>query len=239
MRLFSAFAFILLICVTGCAKKTETQSTTTQESTSAAETTSAISTPPATPDTAHTSAATPGTSAGGNPIVTRSMNKDPGPANEIAVLKTSMGTITLRFFTKQAPLAVANFKGLAAKGYYDGIIFHRVMDNFMIQGGDPTGTGFSGDSIWGGKFADEFSPSLRFDKPGLLAMANAGPATNGSQFFITQVPTPHLNDRHTIFGEVIQGMDVVNAIANVRVDEKDNPVQPVVIESLTIKTEGS
>ena len=240
MRLFSAFSFILLICVAGCAKKTEqTTTTTTQESTSAAETSSAMSTPPAATDTSGTSAATPGTSAEGNPIVSRSMNKDPGPENEIAVMKTSMGTITLRFFPKQAPLAVANFKGLAAKGYYDGIIFHRVIDNFMIQGGDPTGTGMSGESIWGGKFTDEFSPSLRFDKPGLLAMANAGPGTNGSQFFITQVPTPHLNDRHTIFGEVMQGMDVVNAIAKVRKGEGDKPVQPVVIESLTIKTEGS
>ena len=153
-------------------------------------------------------------------------------------MKTSMGTITLRFYPKQAPLAVANFKGLAAKGYYDGITFHRVMDNFMIQGGDPTGTGYSGDSLWGGKFQDEFSPSLRFDHPGILAMANSGPATNGSQFFITQVPTPHLNDKHTIFGEVIEGMDVVNAIAKVRTDDKNKPMQPVVIESITIKTQG-
>jgi cyclophilin family peptidyl-prolyl cis-trans isomerase len=177
-------------------------------------------------------------SAGGaaNPIVERSMKMDPGPADEIGVLKTNMGTITLRFYPTQAPKTVANFKGLAAKGYYDGIIFHRVMDGFMIQGGDPTGTGFSGESLWGGKFEDEFSPSLVFDRPGLLAMANAGPGTNGSQFFITQVPTPHLNQKHTIFGEVMEGMDVVNAIAKVRVDQNSKPAQPVVIESLTIET---
>src|SRR5262245_55432791 len=244
MKVFLAFGFIFLLAATGCNKKNETttsQSTTTtsQESTSAAAATSGAASTPAPESTATASSATttPAASAQGNPIVTRSMNKDPGPANEIAVMKTSMGTITLRFFPKQAPVAVANFKGLAAKGYYDGITFHRVIDNFMIQGGDPTGTGYSGDSLWGGKFQDEFSPTLRFDHPGILAMANSGPGTNGSQFFITQVPTPHLNDKHTIFGEVIEGMDVVNAIAKVRTDEKNKPTQPVVIESPTIKTQ--
>jgi len=250
MKVFLTFGFILLLAVAGCKKKsetttTQTTTTTSQESTSAAPETSssaAMGTPEgsATPLSA-TTTTTAGKTAEGNPIVTRSMNKDPGPANEIAVMKTSMGTITLRFFTKQAPLAVANFKGLAAKGYYDGIIFHRVMDNFMIQGGDPTGTGYSGESLWGGKFQDEFSPSLRFDHPGILAMANSGPATNGSQFFITtNAPSPpaHLNDKHTIFGEVIEGMDVVNAIAKVRTDDKAKPMTPVVIESITIKTQG-
>jgi cyclophilin family peptidyl-prolyl cis-trans isomerase len=174
-----------------------------------------------------------------NPIVARSMNKDPGPANEYAVIKTRLGTIKLRFYPKQAPLAVANFKGLAAQGYYDGIIFHRVIDGFMIQGGDPSGTGFKGESIWGGKFKDEFNPSLRFDRPGLLAMANSGPNTNGSQFFITQAPAPHLNDKHTIFGEVMEGMDVINAIAAVRVDQRNKPLEPVVMESVTIETEGN
>jgi cyclophilin family peptidyl-prolyl cis-trans isomerase len=188
----------------------------------------------ATPDTMGAAADTG--AAAQNPIVERSMKMDPGPANETAVMKTSMGTITLRFFPKQAPKTVANFKGLAAKGFYDGIIFHRVMDNFMIQGGDPTGTGYGGQSLWGGKFEDEIDPSLSFERPGLLAMANAGPATNGSQFFITQVPTPHLNGKHTIFGEVIEGMDVVNAIAKVRVDANSKPATPVVIESLTIET---
>jgi cyclophilin family peptidyl-prolyl cis-trans isomerase len=243
MKVFLAFGFILLLAVTGCKKKSETTitentTTTSQESTRAAPETSGASMSTPGGSATATTTTTAGKTAEGNPIVTRSMNKDPGPANEIAVMKTSMGTITLRFFTKQAPLAVANFKGLAAKGYYDGIIFHRVMDNFMIQGGDPTGTGYSGDSLWGGKFQDEFSPSLRFDHPGILAMANSGPGTNGSQFFITQVPTTHLNDKHTIFGEVIEGMDVVNAICKVRTDDKNKPMQPVVIESITIKTQG-
>jgi len=144
----------------------------------------------------------------------------------------------LRFYPKQAPVAVANFKGLAAKGYYDGIVFHRVIPGFMIQGGDPTGTGFSGESLWGGKFNDEFSPALRFTRAGLLAMANAGPNTNGSQFFITVAATPHLNDKHTIFGEVAEGMDVVNAIANVRVGPQDKPVKPVIMESVTVQSAG-
>jgi|GEM_PF-1339453 len=251
MKVLLAFGFILLLAATGCNKKNETTTsqtttTTSQESTSTVpDTNSASMSTPAHGDSATTSssATTTTTAAGsaqGNPIVTRSMNKDPGPANEIAVMKTSMGTITLRFYPKQAPMAVANFKGLAAKGYYDGITFHRVIDQFMIQGGDPTGTGFSGESIWGGKFQDEFSPSLRFDHPGILAMANSGPGTNGSQFFITtNAPNPpaHLNDKHTIFGEVIEGMDVVNAIAKVRTDDKNKPMQPVVIESITIKTQ--
>jgi cyclophilin family peptidyl-prolyl cis-trans isomerase len=171
-----------------------------------------------------------------NPILERSMKGDPGPSDETAVMKTNMGTITLRFYPKQAPKTVANFKGLAAKGYYDGITFHRVIDGFMIQGGDPTGTGYGGESLWGGKFADEIDPNLVFNRPGILAMANAGPDTNGSQFFITQVATPHLNGKHTIFGEVITGMDVVNAIAKVRTDQNSKPVKPVVIESLTIET---
>jgi cyclophilin family peptidyl-prolyl cis-trans isomerase len=171
-----------------------------------------------------------------NPILERSMAKDPGPKDEYAVIKTNMGTISIRFYPDQAPLAVSNFKGLAAKGYYDGIVLHRVIDGFMVQGGDPTGTGFRGESVWGGKFKDEFTPSLRFNRPGLLAMANSGPNTNGSQFFITQVPTPHLDDKHTIFGEVMEGMDVVNAIAAVRVDQRNKPVKPVVMESVTIES---
>jgi cyclophilin family peptidyl-prolyl cis-trans isomerase len=173
-----------------------------------------------------------------NPIVARSMNKDPGPSNEYGVIKTRLGTIKLRFYPKQAPLAVANFKGLTAQGYYDGIIFHRVIDGFMIQGGDPSGTGFKGESLWGGKFKDEFDNALTFDRPGILAMANSGANTNGSQFFITQKATPHLNNKHTIFGEVMEGMDVVNAIAAVRVDQRDKPLEPVVMESVTIETEG-
>jgi len=177
--------------------------------------------------------------AGMNPILDRSLNRDPGPADEIAVVRTNMGTIVLRFFPKQAPLAVANFKGLAAKGYFNGVTFHRVIDTFMIQGGDPTGSGSGGESVWGGSFKDEFAPGLRFGHEGILAMANSGPATNGSQFFVTLGPQPHLNDKHTIFGEVMEGMDVVSAIGKTDKDGYDRPLKPVVIESVTIEIRGS
>jgi cyclophilin family peptidyl-prolyl cis-trans isomerase len=155
--------------------------------------------------------------------------------NEIAVIETNLGTIKVKFFPDAAPKAVENFKGLAKKGYYNGIIFHRVIDAFMIQGGDPTGTGRGGQSLWGKAFEDEFSPKYRFDRKGLLAMANAGPKTNGSQFFITLVPTPHLNNRHTIFGEVISGMDVVDKIGKVPVGAGSKPLEPVTMKKVTIE----
>lgn len=130
------------------------------------------------------------------------------------ILQTNQGTIELLLYPDRAPKTVENFLALVEKGYYDGIIFHRVIPGFMIQGGDPTGTGRGGSSIWGKPFSDEFHPELRFNRPGLLAMANSGPNTNGSQFFITVAATPWLNDRHTIFGEVIGGYEVVEAIVN-------------------------
>ncbi|MCW2889325.1 MAG: peptidyl-prolyl cis-trans isomerase [Streptosporangiaceae bacterium] len=164
----------------------------------------------------------------------------------IATLHTTLGPVVIRLFPEQAPQTVANFTGLAegTKGWtdprsghksndplYNGTVFHRVIDGFMIQGGDPLGTGTGGP---GYKFADEFHPSLRFDRPYLLAMANAGPGTNGSQFFITVGPTPHLTNRHTIFGEVIEGSQVVDAIAKAPTDPRDRPQTDVVIESVTI-----
>src|SRR6202011_2902724 len=164
------------------------------------------------------------------------------------VLHTSEGDIRITLFPSHAPKTVANFVGLAegskdysqnnAKGersgpFYDGSVFHRVIKGFMIQGGDPTGTGRGGP---GYKFADEFHPELQFDKPYLLAMANAGPGTNGSQFFITVAPTAHLNRRHTIFGEVTDpdSQKVVDAIATTDTDGNDRPADAVVIESITI-----
>jgi cyclophilin family peptidyl-prolyl cis-trans isomerase len=126
-----------------------------------------------------------------------------------AVLNTDKGEITLALFADKTPKTVNNFVFLARQGYYDGITFHRVIADFMIQGGDPTGTGRGGP---GYKFADEFHPELRHSKPGILSMANAGAGTNGSQFFITHVPTPWLDNKHSVFGEVTEGMDVVNAI---------------------------
>ncbi|GLY78314.1 peptidylprolyl isomerase [Actinoallomurus iriomotensis] len=163
-----------------------------------------------------------------------------------ATLRTTMGTIVLRLFPDHAPKTVQNFVGLAegtiewtdprtgqrtTDPLYNGTVFHRVIDKFMLQGGDPLGNGRGGP---GYEFEDEFHPDLRFDRPHLLAMANAGPGTNGSQFFITVVPTPHLNGRHTIFGEVIEGADVVDAIAKTDTDRGDRPVKDVVVESVTI-----
>ncbi len=145
------------------------------------------------------------------------------------LLQTNMGDIVLEIRPDIAPLAAENFLTHVKKGYYDGTIFHRVIEDFMIQGGDPTGTGRGGESIWGRPFKDEFAPNVVFDKPGILAMANAGPGTNRSQFFITTVPTPWLNGRHTIFGYVKKGMDVVIKISETGVDRYNRPVREVKI----------
>lgn len=165
----------------------------------------------------------------------------------VATLKTNVGDITIKLYDDHAPKTVANFVGLAegtkeykdpktgqpgSGPYYDGVIFHRVIDGFMIQGGDPTGTGRGGP---GYQFADEFHPDLHFGRPYLLAMANAGPGTNGSQFFITVGPTPHLNGRHTIFGEVTGGQDVVDRIAKTPTGPMDRPVNDIVINSVSIE----
>ena len=153
----------------------------------------------------------------------------------VAIIKTNMGTIEVELFAHQTPKTVENFVGLAEKGYYNGIIFHRVIKDFMLQAGDPTGTGRGGASFWGGKFEDEFVSDLKHDTPGMLSMANAGPNTNGSQFFITLVPTPWLDGKHTVFGKVINGMDVVYAIGKVKTAAGDKPVDEVVMEEVIIE----
>lgn len=182
-------------------------------------------------------------------------------ANEaLVVMNTNHGAIKIKLFPEQAPKTVENFLTHAENGYYDGIIFHRVIEDFMIQGGDPTGTGMGGESIFGDTFEDEFSMEL-FNLRGALSMANAGPGTNGSQFFIVQnssAPasakqmkdggwpdeiadayeanggTPHLDQKHTVFGHVVEGMDHVDAIAKVKKGAQDKPVEDVVIESIEI-----
>ena len=178
-----------------------------------------------------------------------------------ATIKTNYGDIKVQLFPEQAPKSVENFVGLAKKGYYDGIIFHRVIPDFMIQGGDPTGTGMGGESIYGQQFEDEFSPEV-FNMRGALSMANAGPNTNGSQFFIVQNKTldprmvdqlkqanypeevvtaygnggtPWLDFRHTVFGAVSDGMDIVDTIADVATGAQDKPVKDVVIETIAIE----
>jgi peptidyl-prolyl cis-trans isomerase A (cyclophilin A) len=153
----------------------------------------------------------------------------------------------VRLFDKEAPKTVENFVGLAEgtknwtdprtnqqvrKPYYNGILFHRVIKGFMIQGGDPLGQGIGGP---GYTFPDEFHPQLRHDRPGILSMANRGPNTNGGQFFITLGPTPHLDDRHSVFGEVVDGLDVIQAIGRTKTDARDKPVKDVVIQSVTIE----
>lgn len=184
----------------------------------------------------------------------------------IAVMHTTMGDIKIKLFPEHAPKTVENFKTLSERGYYNGIIFHRVIKDFMIQGGDPTGTGMGGESIWGRSFEDEFNPELH-NLCGALSMANAGPNTNGSQFFIVQastVPanmlaqmkdladngfppeiaeayaelggTPWLDFRHTVFGQVVEGMEVVNSIADVKVGPADKPIEEISIIGIDIET---
>lgn len=177
-----------------------------------------------------------------------------------AIMKTNRGAVTINLFPELAPKTVENFIGLARDDYYNGIIFHRVISDFMIQGGDPTGTGMGGESIWEEQFEDEFSPHL-FNLRGALSMANSGPNTNGSQFFIvtaTQVPgqmigqmeaagypvevieayknggTPWLDNKHTVFGHVVEGMDIVDEIDKTETNYADKPVEDVVIESIEI-----
>lgn len=182
-------------------------------------------------------------------------------ANEaLVVMHTTQGAIKIKLFPELAPKTVENFLTHAENGYYDGIIFHRVIKDFMIQGGDPTGTGMGGESIYGSTFEDEFTMNL-FNLRGALSMANAGPGTNGSQFFIVQAKdvqasaeqlkkggwpdeiadayaemggTPHLDQRHTVFGQVIEGMDIVDNIANVKTGAQDKPVEDVSIQSIEI-----
>ncbi len=149
----------------------------------------------------------------------------------IAVLETTMGTMKIRLFDDKAPKTVKNFKDLISKGYYDGTIFHRVIKNFMIQGGDPTGTGTGGP---GYKIPDEFGAGLKHDKKGILSMANAGPNTGGSQFFITLVATPWLDGKHAIFGEIIEGVDVLDKIGSTPTASGDKPITEVRIVKATI-----
>lgn len=190
----------------------------------------------------------------------------PVPGDKIAIMTTNRGTIKFKLFEKECPKTVENFTTHAQNGYYEGIIFHRVINNFMIQGGDPTGTGRGGESIWGRNFPDEFDINLH-NLRGALSMANAGPNTNGSQFFIVQAGevdaslmgqmeaigekmfpadcieaykevggTPWLDFKHSVFGQVFEGMDIVDAIAQTRVDMLDKPFDDVVIEKIEITT---
>lgn len=150
-----------------------------------------------------------------------------------AIFKTNRGDFTVELFPDKAPITVANFKKLAESGFYDGTIFHRIISQFMIQGGDPEGTGFGGSDQ---TIPDEFDPSLTFAEPGVLAMANAGPNTGSSQFFVTVVPTPWLQNHHSIFGKVVKDYDVVEKISNVQTNRADKPLHDVVLDTVQIVT---
>lgn len=169
-------------------------------------------------------------------------------ANPRAVFQTNLGTFTIELFADKAPKTVENFVGLATgtkewtdpktrqpvkRPFYDGLVFHRIIDNFMIQGGCPLGRGTGGP---GYRFADEFHPELKHTGPGILSMANAGPGTNGSQFFVTLVPCPWLDRRHSVFGKVVEGMDVIETIGSARTGAGDRPLQDIVIEKLSIES---
>lgn len=146
-------------------------------------------------------------------------------------IETTEGNIEVELFSKEVPKMVNNFVALTNKGFYNGIIFHRVIPGFMIQTGDPTGTGTGGP---GYKFADEFSPNLKHDQEGILSMANSGPNTNGSQFFITEAPTPWLDRKHSVFGKVTKGMDVVHKIANSKRDSGDKPLTKIEMKKVSV-----
>lgn len=155
---------------------------------------------------------------------------------ENAIIHTVFGDIHIKLFMKDTPKTVENFCVHAKNGYYNGHIFHRVIKGFMVQTGDPTGNGTGGESIWGGEFEDEIKPHLRHDRPYTMSMANAGPNTNGSQFFITLTPTPWLDNKHTIFGRVVKGMEVVQNISNVKTNSKtDKPFDDIRIVSISVK----
>lgn len=152
--------------------------------------------------------------------------------NLFVTFTTNQGNFKVKLHQDKVPRTVSNFYQLGKEGFYNGVIFHRVIKNFMIQGGDPTGTGMGGPKY---RFKDEFHPELKHSRPGILSMANAGPNTNGSQFFIIVTATPHLDQRHSVFGEVVEGYDVVDKISKVSTDPRDRPLEQVAIESLTFE----
>ena len=152
--------------------------------------------------------------------------------NRTAIIETNYGNMTFELFEQRAPITTTNFVDLSEKGFYNNLTFHRVIKDFMIQGGDPNGDGTGGP---GYNIKDEFSPTLKHDKAGILSMANAGPNTGGSQFFITLVPTPWLDGHHSVFGQIISGKDVLEKIGNVKTGQNDRPIEPVIIKTIKIE----
>ena len=236
MRVPFVFAIILiLLALMSCVLQTPGPETTAPDATAESQA-STSSAPVATRSVPGATVAHTPTHTAASGGVTRQYASQPPmvldpDVDYLADFRTNQGNFRVKLFTAQAPITVNNFVYLAQNDFYDGLIFHRVIENFMIQGGDPTGTGAGGP---GYQFQDEIVAGVVFDAPGKLAMANAGPGTNGSQFFITVAATDWLNGRHTIFGEVTENMSVVTAISRVTVSPSDIPLQTVVIDSIDI-----
>jgi cyclophilin family peptidyl-prolyl cis-trans isomerase len=231
-KIVSIFAFILItVLLFGCGEKKETTTTEKTESkTTENKTTTTTNTTKT--DTSKTTQ-TQTTEKKDTTMESKTTEKEDSKKStgNIAKIETNMGTIKVKLFTDKAPITTANFKKLVNEGFYNGIIFHRVIDGFMIQTGDPTGTGTGGSKEI---IKDEFGPGLKFDKKGILAMANRGPNTGTSQFFITLAPTAWLDGKHAIFGEVIEGMDVVDKIGKTKVGPNDKPVTEVKMTKVTL-----
>jgi len=170
--------------------------------------------------------------ASGYFIFNQNGNSEEETLNRVAVIETNMGTMEIELFEDKAPRTVSNFVDLIEKGFYDGVIFHRIISGFMIQGGDPTGTGMGGP---GYEIDDEFHPDLKHDSKGILSMANAGPNTGGSQFFITLAPQPHLDNRHAVFGKLIKGEEILDKIGAVETDANARPSNEIKMIKVTIK----
>lgn len=164
------------------------------------------------------------------------IEREPTMACTTIEMVTNLGPVEIELYDAKAPKACKNFATLAQRGFYNGVTFHRIIKNFMAQGGDPTGTGAGGESIYGARFEDECTPDLKFDQAGVLAMANCGPNTNSSQFFITFAACPWLNGRHTIFGRVTKGMETVRNMEAAKTGPQDRPVEPVVIKSIQVRS---
>ena len=213
----SCFLFLIIfaIGITGCGEKTDTTKT---DSKSTSKTDTSKNTQTKTQTTEKMDTATSNKETAGK--------EEAGTAKDgnYVKMETSMGTIKIKLFTDKAPITAGNFKKLVNQGFYDGIIFHRVIDGFMIQGGDPTGTGTGGSKE---RIKDEFGPGLKHSKAGILSMANSGPNTGSSQFFINLAETPWLDGKHAIFGEVVEGMDVVKKIGKVKTGPNDKPATEV------------
>ena len=218
--LFSlSLLFVTVMFMTACGddkKDTQTSNNTTEQTSNT--TTTENKTDGTMTDTTKTDATTDKTNGSSD--------------GDVVVVETNMGTFKIKLYTDKAPITTKNFKDLVEDGFYNGIIFHRIIDGFMIQGGDPTGTGTGGSDK---TIPDEFHPDLKHSKAGILSMANRGPNTGTSQFFITLAPQPHLDNRHAVFGEVTEGMDVVEKIGKVETGQMDKPVKDVVMEKVYVQ----